>query len=227
MDFYIDPAFCERILGYARTIARTRNHQVNEHGLQLAPILAQKRLAEIAELRQALLDGKDRLWLFSEMADIAYYSVCLDVVAPFPGEPYGWYMEALQMAHQYGMEQEEVEAALDAKYGLRAGLPYRKDRETPEERADRDKRENDAIECALENVVWTVLPIADVVAHYGIPAKTIYTAIKSGAITARQSGGERGTIIVRLDKTTRAWIARQRFAKFQRERRSEESGSES
>lgn len=219
MEFYIDPAFCERVIGYARAIAKTRGHATNEHGLQHAPVLAQKRLAEIGELRESLLAGKDRIWLFSEIADIAYYSICLDVAAPFPGEPYNWYSEALQLAHQYGMEQEEVEAALEAKYRLRASQPYRKDKETPEERAARDQRENDAIEQALTTVVWTGLPIADIVANYGIPAQTVYTAISAGKITSRQSGGERGPIIVRLDKQTRTWIARQRLAQFKRRRR--------
>lgn len=221
MDFYIDPDFCERIRGYARAIAKTRGHLVNEHGLQFAPVLAQKRLIEIGELRQDLVDGKERIWLFSEMADIAYYSICLDVVAPFPGEPFGWYLEVLPMAHQYGMEQEEVEAALEAKYSLRASQPYRKDKETPEEREERDKRENEAIEHALENVVWTGLPIADVV-NFGIPAQTVYTAIRDKRITSRQSGGDKGTIIIRLDKKTRQWIARQRLAKFKREKRRNE-----
>lgn len=220
MDFYIDPDFCERIMGYARIIAKTRGHPVNEHGLQLAPVLAQKRLAEIGELRESLVEGKDRIWLFSEIADIAYYSICLDSVTPFPGEPYGWYVEALQLAHQYGMEQEEVEAALEAKYSLRAGLPYRKDKETPEERDERDKCENEAIQQALDNVVWTGLPIADIVANYGIPAQTIYTAIKADRITHRQSGGEKGPIIIRLDKKTRAWIAKQRYTQFRKQQRS-------
>lgn len=222
MEFYIDPDFCERVRGYARAIAKTRNHAVNEHGLQLASVLAQKRLAEIQELRESLIEGKDRIWLFSETADIAYYSICLDIVAPFPGEPYGWYIEVLQMAHQYGMEQEEVEAALDAKYSLRASQPYRKDKETPEERDERDKRENDAIEMALSNVIWTGLPIADIVASYGIPVQTIYAAINQKRITSRQSGGEKGTIVVRLDKKTRSWIARQRLVQFKKRRKSRE-----
>lgn len=216
MEYYSDPTFCERILGYARKIATYAGHRVDEvHGLQDAATLAQKRMAEIAELRQSLLEKKDRVWVISELADIAYYSLCLNVAAPLNSRD-DWYVDALRIAHLYGVEQEEVEAALDAKYGLRASRPNRKKDETPEERAARFQQENDAIQTALDKIVWPGLAVQDIVNSYGIPEQTVYSAIRNGRIESRQTGGGRGNILIKMDPKTRAWIARQRFEQIKK-----------
>jgi hypothetical protein len=206
MEYYIDPKFCERILGYARSIATTRGHAVNEHGLQLDIVLSSKRFAEIQELREAILQGKDRVDLLSEAADVAYYSIQLDVVASLPSDPHIWYIGALETAQKYGLDQEEIEAALEAKYSLRASLPYRKDKETAHQRQDRQNRENEAILTALAQILWTGLSPADIASDYGVPLQTIYSAVRDGKLTHRQSGGK-SSIIIRKDAAFRAWLA--------------------
>lgn len=218
MEFYIDPDFLERALGYARTIAQIRGHVVNEHGLPVATVLASKRLAEIEELREAIVEGKERVWLLSEIDDVAYYSICLDRSAPLSTHPYAWYVECLQMAHTYCIDQEEVEATLEAKYSLRSTRPYRKDKETLEEKIEREREENEAIQSAIDALSWPGYAVSDISKQYDIPPSSIYSAMKSDLITFRQSGGTR---LIRLDQKTKTWIRRQQFLQFRARQKQE------
>lgn len=234
MEIEIQPEVLAELVELARAIAQNCQHPVLIAGLQPAedyqvhgrtqPGLLSKRLAEIAELREAA--GKSRIWQLSELADILYYSACLDVVRG--GQSYWWSVDCFLLAHTYGFGQEEVEAAALAKYRLRAAKPYRKERETPEERAERDGRENAAIQAALDALPWPGVPVGELAARYGIPEITLRTA----DIPRRRAG--KVILVNEHDPRFAAWLARYQRKKHTRrknplveasgERRSAERG---
>lgn len=217
MEFDIHPDVLEELVGYARVIASTRRYPVLVSGLQPAndydlpdgsrqPGLVTKRYQEIEELRKAIVQSQERIWWLSELADILYYSACLDFVSPSPAQPYWWSVDCFFMAHTYGVEQEEVEAAARAKYRLRASLPYRKGKETPEERLGRDNAENAAIQAALDALPWPGIPLAELAERYTIPLGTLYAAVQGRIIPTRKAGK---TVLVNTkDRQWVEWLAR-------------------
>lgn len=205
MEYYIDEAFIARILGYSRQIARTRGYVELQDGLQPSHIVAEKRYDEIKEAREAIVSGKDRLDIIAELADVARYSIILDAVAP-TGKASYWYVDALSMAHTYGVDQEEVEAALEAKYALRASRPYLKDSETPEQRAQRDQEEREAIEEAINKIEWPGIPAPDLIRRYKIPRPTLYKAINSGLVPSRQADKKSAVLVNTRSPEWRKWL---------------------
>lgn len=211
MEIEIQPEVLAELVELARAIAQKHQYPVLIAGLQPAenyrmqgkeqPGLLSKRLAEIAELREAL--ARERIWQLSELADILYYSACLDVVRGGQvARPYWWSVDCFLLAHTYGFEQEEVEAAALAKYRLRAPRPSRKERETPEERAERDGHENAAIQAALDALPWPGVPVGELAARYAIPEITLRTA----DIPRRRAGNV--ILVNERDPRFAAWLAR-------------------
>jgi hypothetical protein len=107
---------------------------------------------------------------------------------------------------QYGVDQEEVETAALAKYRIRASLPYRKDKETPEERQSRDNTENAAIQDAMNALPWPGIPLAELAERHHIPLGTLYAAVNDKIIPTRKAGK---TVLVNTkDRQWVEWLAR-------------------
>lgn len=216
MEFSIHPDVIEELVQCARTIAETRQYPILVAGLQPTndyelpdgtrhPGLATKRYQEIEELRKAIMQSKERVWWLSEIADVLYYSACLDVVSPSPAQPYWYCVDCFFLAYTYGIDQEEVETAALAKYRLRASLPYHKDKETPEERQARDNAENAAIQAAIDALPWPGFPLAELAKKYDIPLGTLYAATRDGIIPTRKA--EKTVLVNTKDRQWIEWLA--------------------
>lgn len=113
----------ERILTYARQIARYRGYTNLIDGLQPASDLEAKYYHEWEELREAIA-FKSRLHWYHEAADLYYYACQLEVQT---GQSF--LASTLASLHTYGMEVHLVEQAALAKYNWRASAPNNKDEE--------------------------------------------------------------------------------------------------
>ena len=188
----------EELVQIAREIAKTRGYITLHGGLQpledytergeRKPGLKSKFIHELTEeLRECVSLEKERVWYYSEAADCLYYAACIDEVAP---QEHAYQTALLTLASPaYQIYQTDGEIAALAKYRLRASQPYRKHKETPEEREMRDARENQAIEAALVAVLkWPGWPLPEVAEMYNISLGTLYYAADKGLIPTRQSG---------------------------------------
>lgn len=179
MNFYISQRLVDTIVKYSREIVKARGYPVETLvlGLQNREELERKRQAEYVEMREA----KSLEEMRAEAADYCRYSILLDIVAPVPDRPYWWYVEALSECHKFGLDQEEIEVAMRIKYGIRQALPYRKERESPEERERREKTELAAIQAAIDTLQdaliadpWPGWPLPEVHQMTGVPLSTLY-----------------------------------------------------
>jgi hypothetical protein len=176
----------QELVQIARKIAKERGYTALSNGLQ--PLedytergerksgLKSKFVHELSEeLRECVAQQKERVWYYSEAADCLYYGACIDEVSP--GEQ-AYKTALLTLASpSYQIEQASAEIAALAKYRLRASQPYRKDKETPEERTAREARENQAIEAALSSIEkWPGWPLPEVAKMYNVPVATLYYA---------------------------------------------------
>lgn len=217
MEFLIDSEVPQRLVAYARQIAETRQYPVLIGGLQPAddyevdgrrmPGLRSKLEAEMQEFRQALAEGKERIWRLSEAADCLYYAACLDEAAPSQN-PHAHYVQVLAFLHLYGIDQWETEAAALGKYACRARMPYNKPAETPDERSRRDAYENEQIRRALEQARWPGVPLVEIARRYDIPVATLYAASSRGDVLARRAG--KTVLINESDAATRRWLLKHR-----------------
>lgn len=215
MQFYINPRVTETIVRYSRAIAQERGYPVETLvlGLQNREELEKKRDAEYQEMQKAASAGEMR----AEAADFCRYSILLDVVAPVAGKPHWWYIEALVECHKYGFDQEEIEVAMRIKYGIRHALPYRKERETPDERERRERTELAAIQAAIDTLQdilidepWPGWALPEVAEMYDIPLPTLYKlATKPYPAFIRKAG--KTTLFNLYHPKWRRWINRYQF----------------
>lgn len=215
MEFLIDPSIPQRLVQFAKQIAETRQYPILIGGLQPAddyevagrrmPGLRTKFEAEMQEFRQALAEGKERIWWLSEAADVLYYAACLDCcLAAVRQNPHQHYVQALAFLHLYGINQWEAEAAALGKYGCRARQPYNKPAESASERARRDAYENEQIRLSLEQAKWPGVPLVEVARQYNIPVATLYAAASRGDVLARRAG--KTVLLNEEDPATRQWL---------------------
>lgn len=130
----------EKIIEYARQIAKYRGYPVLINGLQpvedydidgeVQPGLRTKLDREMLELREAWQSwqsgqGKTEWHVAHEAADVFYYSLQLEEQTGRSAWPVMW--QSVRLYLPYSWQQREVAAAALAKYGYRASAAKNKD----------------------------------------------------------------------------------------------------
>lgn len=112
MQYQFSVDFVDEIVGLALEIAF---HQRGETSLQSVEKLVEKYEKEKKELAESKYPEE-------ELPDILYYACCLA-----EHSIYGYLDEVGEIASQYAISQEQLEAITLAKYRLRAAGPNSKD----------------------------------------------------------------------------------------------------
>jgi predicted nucleic acid-binding protein len=182
--------------------------------------LRSKYLAEIQELHECLTEKKEPIWYSSESADLLYYASCIDALELLSGtatSQHATYQDALALlaSPAYQVDADEAEAAALAKYRLRASLPYRKDKETPDEQRTRNEQENAAILEAINTLIdpslWPGWPLPEVATIYNVPVATLYYACDKKLIPSRKAG-DRLLLIDLRSPRWRSWHRKWRYS---------------
>jgi hypothetical protein len=232
MGELIDPiadAVSDELVLLARRIAVTHGYPVLIRGLQplqdyevngvLQPGLRSKYMAEVQELRDSL--SKERVWQWSKAADLLCCASAIDaqeLATGIAASQHATYQDTLATlaSPAYQIDQDEAEAAALAKYRLRASLPYRKDKETTDEKRARAAAENVAIQAAVDALVdpalWPGWPLPEVASLYGIPQQSLYYACEKQLIPSRRAG-ERLLLIDLRSPRWRQWYRKWRQSK--------------
>lgn len=213
---YLDTTIPVELVSLARRVAIERGYDDLVNGLQPIERLREKYLAKVEALRECLALDKERVWFYRAAGHLLYYAACSDAQAPSQEFASACYVGALALLAEpkYAISQMQAEAAALALYRLRASRPYRKNKETEEEREQRSAVENATIQAALESLAhWPGLPLPEVASLYGIPLPTLYSARNDGLIPARQAGAGKGaTVLINTeDYLWYAWYGRWRM----------------
>lgn len=208
---YLDSAIPNELVALGRCVAIERGHDDLINGLQPLERLQEKYLVKLDELRACFALNKERVWYYRKASGLLYYASCSDAQSPSQEFASACYVDALAVLAdpKYAISQKEAEASALALYRLRVSRPYRKDKETSEQRAAREATENAAIQAAIDSIShWPGLPLQEVAEIYGIPVPTLYYAHKHRLIPSRQVGDGIGKgAIILIDPQDYLWYA--------------------